>query len=188
VNDTYSFWKNDDYTALMLACINGHLDIVKLLIQVPDCNLDKRTNKDETALMFAFINDHTEIVKTLIQAGCKINKKKPFKIIADTIFNYACENGDVELVQILIQAGYNKHKNDLTAFKLACENNQNMEIIKLLTKNGFNHDATIPLMYAFENRYMNIVEFLIKNKCGVKRNQKLKILNFVFEIWALKVL
>lgn len=55
-------------TALMLAAMKGHTEVVRLLVQNgADLNVTAKYNL--SALMLAVINNHTEIVRILVQAG-----------------------------------------------------------------------------------------------------------------------
>lgn len=61
-------------TALMEASINGHLDIVKILLNSgADINLEDWDGR--TALMFPALNGHKDIVIELINKGADLNKK-----------------------------------------------------------------------------------------------------------------
>lgn len=59
-------------TALMLAAINGNLEIVNFLIKAK-ANLELKSNEGETALTFAVSNDQSEIATALINAGANTN-------------------------------------------------------------------------------------------------------------------
>lgn len=61
-------------TPLQVACLNGHEDIVKLLIEA-GCNLDCRNDDKDTPLLDAVENGHLEVVKTLLAAG--VNPRRP---------------------------------------------------------------------------------------------------------------
>ena len=58
-------------TALMLAALYGHLDVVRHLVTV-GANLDCTAKHHLSALMLATINGHTQIAEILIGAGADI--------------------------------------------------------------------------------------------------------------------
>ncbi|KAH7041109.1 uncharacterized protein B0I36DRAFT_260682 [Microdochium trichocladiopsis] len=60
-------------TPLQVAALNGHEDIVKLLIEA-GCNIDCRNSDKETPLLDAVENGHLEVVKLLLDAG--VNPRK----------------------------------------------------------------------------------------------------------------
>ena len=53
-------------TALMLACYNGHTDIMKELLRHPNIDVNKEDEKGLTALWYACIGGHIDIVKELL--------------------------------------------------------------------------------------------------------------------------
>lgn len=59
---------SDCWTALTHACCNGHLEIVKLLVQ-NGANLNEVTGWNWTALHWACRHNHLEIVKYLCEQG-----------------------------------------------------------------------------------------------------------------------
>jgi len=60
-------------TPLQVASLNGHEDIVRLLIEA-GCNLDCRNSDKETPLLDAVENGHLGVVKLLLKAG--VNPRK----------------------------------------------------------------------------------------------------------------
>ncbi|KAK8089348.1 hypothetical protein PG997_004309 [Apiospora hydei] len=61
-------------TPLQVACLNGHEDVVKLLIEA-GCNLDCRNDDKDTPLLDAVENGHLAVVKLLLAAG--VNPRRP---------------------------------------------------------------------------------------------------------------
>lgn len=60
-------------TPLQVAALNGHEDIVRLLIEA-GCNIDCRNSDKETPLLDAVENGHLDVVKLLLDAG--VNPRK----------------------------------------------------------------------------------------------------------------
>ena len=58
-------------TALMLAAMGGHLEMVELLI-AEGAELNLTAKYTLSALMLAVINGHTEVAKRLVQAGADL--------------------------------------------------------------------------------------------------------------------
>lgn len=54
-------------TPLMVAIINGHTDIVELLLTVPEINVNLRDNSGKTALMHAVISGRYQMVSLLLE-------------------------------------------------------------------------------------------------------------------------
>ena len=59
---------NGSETALMLASTNGHLEVVRLLLQ-SGAYKDLAMTHAETALMLASTNGHLEVVRLLLESG-----------------------------------------------------------------------------------------------------------------------
>ena len=50
------------HTTLHVACQEGHFDIVKILVEIGNADLHKKTKAGSSALDFAARNAHTDIV------------------------------------------------------------------------------------------------------------------------------
>ena len=88
--------------ALTLAAYNGHMDIVKLLVE-KGADLDMTSgNSEETAVIMATKLKEAEVVKFLVESGADVN-------IADlegrTALNYANETDQSDLAAFLVGHG-----------------------------------------------------------------------------------
>lgn len=81
--------------ALSLSAANGHLDIVKLLI-------DNGTPINNYVLRHSAANGHLDIVKLLIDNGVSINEKK------DRALRMSVKKGQIEMVKYLLKRGSNR--------------------------------------------------------------------------------
>ena len=61
------------FASLFIASQNGHLDVVRLLLQ-KGADKDKANNNGTTPLLFASLNGHLEIVLLLLQKGADKDK------------------------------------------------------------------------------------------------------------------
>ena len=92
----------NESTALMWACWNGHKDVVKLLLDHSErIDLNARNNNGETAFIFACYNGHKDVVKLLLDHSERIelNAKDDN---GDTAFIWACSNGQKDVVKLLL--------------------------------------------------------------------------------------
>ena len=91
--------ENDDWSraALHLASINGHLEIVKLLLE-SGANVHIKDKGDQTALHLASRNGHLEIVKLLLESGANVNIKDKN---GQTALHYASRYHKSEVVNLL---------------------------------------------------------------------------------------
>ena len=61
----------DGTTPLFGASLNGHTDIVRLLLQHPNIDIHKKTNRGDSAIGMATDENHTEVVQLLKDAGAQ---------------------------------------------------------------------------------------------------------------------
>ncbi len=161
--------QSDKYgnTALIRAVIEGHTDIVKLLITAgADVNIQDKY--DNTALIWAVIKDHTDIVKLLIAAGTNINAKNNNGNTA-LILVPAAKNGHQNIVGLLIAAGADvniQNKYGDTVLMWAVRKGHK-EIVKLLISAGTdiniqNKDGDTALSIARKMGYTKIISLLLE--------------------------
>jgi len=91
----------DGDTPLMIASDNGHLDIVKLLVE-RGADVNARDFCGDTALAYAARKDHNKIVKYLIEAGADAQTQNKYKF---TPLDYAVRTLNLESQKYLIRAG-----------------------------------------------------------------------------------
>ena len=115
----------DESNMIQLACQNGHIEIVKLLIQN---NVNIHVYCD-LPIAIASSNGHIEIVKLLIQNNANINARN------DRALELACQSGHIEIVKLLIQNGADIHNHKDVSIKVAYQNHHT-EIVELLIQNG----------------------------------------------------
>ncbi|CAG0904551.1 unnamed protein product, partial [Cyprideis torosa] len=91
------------FTPLLWASEGGHVAIVKFLVEETKVDLEGRLNISEhTALALAAREDHTQVMKILLAAGAEVDGRCS---AGRTPLMYACLNGSVEGVRLLIQHG-----------------------------------------------------------------------------------
>ncbi|CAG2228498.1 unnamed protein product [Mytilus edulis] len=149
------------WSALHLACQNGHIEVIKLLIDV-GMNINDTTNSGSTPLHkacqedqkgwsashVACQNGHIEVVKLLIDVGMNINDTTNS---GSTPLHKACQKGHYETVKFLLDLNGQalnsrvnttvKNDKGWSAFHLACRNGHK-EVIKLFIDVGMNIDDT----------------------------------------------
>ena len=171
VNINWSDREKRNITALMYACFNDHIDVVKLLIK-HKVNMDKKRDDGKTALMYAVQEGHYEITKLLIENDCNIYLKsldRKDALCIALIFNW---NEIIELLLFHYPGDY-KMKDGKSLLHLMVLY-KNIYVVKLLLKNGFDinirdNDGNSPLFYAFYINSYEIVSLLIE-----KSNENIK--------------
>ncbi|GAB6020532.1 hypothetical protein CHUAL_003215 [Chamberlinius hualienensis] len=94
----------DTYTPLHLACIQGHLDVVKSLVKY-GADMEKPTGLGKnkaTPLMLVCQHGHLEMLKFLVNSGAKLDARDKLKRTAMT---YAVMNGHAHIASHLLRMG-----------------------------------------------------------------------------------
>ena len=89
-------------TPLLIASQEGHLEVVKLLIESGG-SVNEADNRGATPLWIASGAGHLEIVKLLIKSGGSVNQAENTNGI--TPLYIASECGHLEVVKLLIKSG-----------------------------------------------------------------------------------
>ena len=89
------------YTALIKACAEGYLEIVKCLLAA-GADKEKAGSDGVTALIYAARGGHVEVVQLLLSAGA-VTDKADYN--GRTALSLATSNGHQEIVQLLQAAG-----------------------------------------------------------------------------------
>ena len=93
----------DGFTALIVAAKQGHVEVVKLLLNF-ECNVDIQEKLlGYTALIYASEYGHKEIVDLLIDHGCNLNIESNRN--GRTAFDAACHSRHDGIAIALIEAG-----------------------------------------------------------------------------------
>ena len=95
---------NNGDTALDLAAENGHTNICKALLKA-GAKLEHRSEGGRTPLMRAARQGHEHTVDFLIKNGADVNLYSENN--EHTVLSFACQNGQLSVVQRLIQARAN---------------------------------------------------------------------------------
>lgn len=94
--------EDDELTALMLSCKNGHANCIGSLLKIVDIDINAASKIGLTALMFACQNGHVECVKHLVKVkSLNINAMTKDGM---TALMYTCQNRHVECLHCLVQA------------------------------------------------------------------------------------
>ena len=149
---------NTGQNAFMVACNNGHRDVVQLLLYFSDKNTDlnARDDKGRTAIMLACYKGHTDVVKLLLNHSkdkhIDLNAKTDY---GHTALMFACYEGHIDVVKLLMDHSVDKHIDlnaktyglGTSAFMLACKKGQK-DVVELLL--DYSEDENIDL-YAKTN-------------------------------------
>eukprot|EP00889_Picochlorum_renovo_P003567 jgi/Picre1/30597/NNA_005958.t1 len=168
--------KNDGMTALMYASQNGHVDVVRSLLD-RGARVNAITQGSQgiglTALMLAAREGDAETVKALLDGGANVHEEDEGEWTALT---YAAREGNAETVKALLDGGADIHAEDEegnTALIWAAIHG-NTEVCKILIDNGANIEArdeeigSTPLMSAAREGHTDTVVALVKKGADVE--------------------
>jgi len=96
----------DGYTPLLLAAYNGHVEVMKYLID-NGAQFTEATDNGYTALLLASYNGRTEVIKWLYENDPNININQTTPNANFTPFLLACQQGHLETAQFLVEHGAN---------------------------------------------------------------------------------
>ncbi|GAM25600.1 hypothetical protein SAMD00019534_087750 [Acytostelium subglobosum LB1] len=130
--------KSTKYTPLMKACIQGHIDMVKLLVEEGKADIEKKDKFKHTAIMLAAKNGHLRIVSYLLHMNANIKVVDSSK---NTLLHYAAAYGWFEICKYLVEV-FAFPINDLNDWKVS------------------------PLSVAVLKGHFRITEFLMSNKAN----------------------
>jgi ankyrin repeat protein len=110
INETgkYLSWLGDeaDGTALYLASEEGHVNIVKLLLD-RGADIDAKVDLWGTALTIAAVSNQEEVVRLLLERGADVNVENEF---CNSALDAAAQYGHEEIAEMLYNAGGNIEK------------------------------------------------------------------------------
>ena len=153
--------QSERFTPLYWACVKGHVDIVRLLLN-RGADVDVK-NYYGTALYWACKRGHAEIARFLIDAGAKVNFPKGSALLP---LSGACENKDPYLVKFLLATGAKANGKDHfysnSPLHFACTG----EIARLLLEagadiNAKNEKDDTPIHAAAHAGRAVLVQFLV---------------------------
>lgn len=134
-------------SAILFAANNGHLDLLKALVDV-GANIEDRSNNWKTPLNWAATWGHFSCVKYLVSAGANISS---YDAKGVTPLMAATQKGDIEIVQYLLDQGADpvvKNVFNGTALSIARIQN-NTQLISLLEPYYPEDEETSPYVIAF---------------------------------------
>ncbi|VDI49724.1 Hypothetical predicted protein [Mytilus galloprovincialis] len=155
---------NCGQTALHKACLHGHTDVAKLLLD-NGASIDLTDNNNETALYIACKNNKSETVEYLLSRGSNI---KPKKCDSKCPLHVVCLNGNREIAKYLLDKNAkvnDQDNNKSTSLHLACANGH-AKVVDLLIKykidvNLKNNDNKTAIYIAVEQGNIDIVHSLL---------------------------
>ena len=172
---------NNNMTALLISSQEGHLEIIKYLIEDKNVSLNALNNRQENCLSIAVANNNLKVVRYLIQLNIDLENKN---ILEQTPLNIACVNGNLEIVNLLLknECNYNSYDIKKNSCLINAVISNNIDIIEVLSSycvevNHVNEDGNTALLLACKNTTHNsysiisyLIEYLDANLLMVDKN------------------
>ena len=161
-------------TPLFIACQNGHVDLVRLLLD-KGAEVDRaasgRWNEGQTPLYVACWKGHVDAARLLLDKGAEVDRaiKWADKCVV-TPLHIACEKGHVDVVRLLLDKGAAVDRVDradkygVTPLYIACDDGH-VDVVRLLLDKGAavdlaRWDGATPLSIAKYQGHSSIVALL----------------------------
>lgn len=135
--------------AMGIACEEGYLEIVKLLLE-NGANIHR---KHDIALEKACLRKHIHIAEFLLQNGANVHARNESLLIR------LSDYGFIEIIELLLTYGANVHARNDQALYMACSSGH-VDVVKLLLENGA-HVNTGSLRWAIYNENIEILQLLL---------------------------
>ncbi|KAJ6238995.1 molting protein mlt-4 [Anaeramoeba flamelloides] len=165
------------YTPLHEACHAGNLGVILTLLKM-GANIDVVTQEGMGVCHWSIHSNETEVLSLLIENGADLDKKD-FK--GKTPLAYAIEQDRNKLAKWLIKYGADIQTTTFSGLNLLslCSINGNEKILNLLLQNEqikllnlinkMDHSQKSPLIYACENKHINILNILIRHGADINQ-------------------
>ena len=153
-------------TPLFYAAQNGHMAVVKLLLEK-----GADVNDRSMPLHTASSNGHVKVVSLLLEKGAGVNVTNQDR---STPLQWASDNGHVEVVRLLLEKGANVNavsQGGSTPLHWASDNGH-VEVVRLLLEKGANVNAasqggSTPLHWATINMHIEVIRLLLEKGADV---------------------
>ena len=139
-------------TTLKMAAMNGHLEVVKYLVE---------HFHDSNAVRYASSKGHLDIVKFLVSQGSDIRSHDC--VLA---FYRAAEDGNFEIVEYFVDQGADI-KNDNNAIYWACVKGD-LKMVKFLVSRGADIITQPVVIWACDRGHFEIVKYLLSQGADVE--------------------
>lgn len=137
----------DGLTPLIWAAIQGHEEIVRLLLERGG-DLEARNHNGDTALMWASLMGHKDVVELILDHGANADVSEPKS--GATALMAAAARGNADVAQVLVEKGASinaRDRNGNTALTHASIRGYG-EVVELLLAGGATFNGTRPTAVA----------------------------------------
>ncbi|XP_019854452.1 PREDICTED: ankyrin repeat domain-containing protein 17-like isoform X2 [Amphimedon queenslandica] len=179
IKSFFNLTDNHKNIPLGLACIEGHTEIVELLLEQEGVDINHINSQKRTPLAMACIRGHTKIVELLLKKGANANVTDENEL---TPLGNASIPGHTEIVKLLLEHGANVNvtdKNGNTPLGNASIPGHT-KIVELLLEHGVDNvdhtdkDDDTPLGMACVGEHKEVVALLLEHGANINHTNKQK--------------
>ncbi len=161
----------DKMTPLMIACENGCIEKVRLLLNQPSKGINRLNTDGLSPLYLACLNNHQEVARLLVEKGADLNNI----FMNETALTRACKNNHLSVVELLVNFGANLFlKNSQTTPYLSIAYaHKNIAMVKyFVTKlpNLINEDKEILIEVVRQND-LELLQYLIERSVDLNAQE-----------------
>ena len=161
---------NDGASPLFIACSNGHVDAVQLLID-KGADVRQADSDGHTPLIVACLNGHVDVVQLLIEKDADVGQADNNGMLPLLM---ACQNGHDDVARLLIEKGADvgqAKNNGVTPLLVSCFNGHD-DVARLLIENGADvgqvgKKGVTPLHVACYEGHVDLARMLIEWQANV---------------------
>lgn len=165
-------------TALTLACFQGRVEVVSLLLD-RKANAEHRAKTGLTPLMEAASGGFVDVGRVLLDKGADVNAP-PVPSSRDTALTIAADKGHCKFVELLLSRGaaYDvKNKKGNSPLWLAC-NGGHIDVVNLLIQAGADVDSQDNrkiscLMAGFRRGHVKVVKLMVRHVTQFPSDQEI---------------
>lgn len=165
-------------TALTLACFQGRVDVVSLLLD-RKANAEHRAKTGLTPLMEAASGGFVDVGRVLLDKGADVNAP-PVPSSRDTALTIAADKGHCKFVELLLSRGAAcdvKNKKGNSPLWLAC-NGGHIDVVNLLIQAGVDVDSQDNrkiscLMAGFRRGHVKVVKLMVRHVTQFPSDQEI---------------
>ena len=170
---------DEDKTPLHVVARHGYVEILDLLLDTKNCDLVALNSLKETPLHVAAYNGNATIVQRLLDylREVAIEMIENEDLYGNTALHCACEQGQLEVVELLVRAKADINANNLknfTPLHLAAASGH-MQVAEYLIQEEVSIDGdgkvSTPLLLACKVGHSSIVKLLLKHQADICKHQ-----------------
>ena len=171
---------DEDITPLHVVARHGYVEILELLLDTKNCDLVALNSFKETPLHVAAYNGNATIVQRLLDYLCEVSIEviENEDMYGNTALHCACEQGQLEIVELLVKAKANILANNFKNFTLLhlAAASEHLQVAAYLIQEEVSIDGddkvSTPLLLACKVGNNSIMKLLLKHQADICKHEE----------------